>query len=413
MNSPRRDALQVFMDVVEDGAYANLRLKEVRREPNEQAYVSSLVYTALEHLKWADYMLAFYVKPQKKVIRNILRLGVAELFFMDTPDHAAVNGAVELTKVCGKGALAGLVNGVLRRMLRERDSLPPLPNDPVARLSIQYGCPDWIAREWLDRFGEQDTVRMLAYTPPAMEIRAQFPFTNEELAAQLKVPYTRGHVDENCFRLNESIPVASLPLFQEGKITIQSEGAMAICRFMGDMRGKQVLDACAAPGGKSAYLWSLTKGDIGLTCYELHAHRAELMERTFARLHVQAKCETKDASRIPEDAEPCFDAVLLDVPCSGLGLLREKPDVALHRQESDLIELCRNQAALLQNCARLVRPGGTMCYSTCTISLRENEQQVEAFLQGHSEYVLEDQRQLLPQRDATGGFYMARMKRCI
>ena len=413
MNSPRRDALQVFMDIVEDGAYANLRLKEVRRETREQAYVSFLVYTALEHLKWTDYMLAFYVKPQKKVVRNILRLGVAELFFMDTPDHAAVNGAVALTKECGKGAMASLVNAVLRRMLRERDSLPPLPAEPVARLSIQYGCPEWIVGEWLERFGEAETIQLVSYAPPAMEIRAQYPFTNEELAAQLKVPFSRGQVDDNCFRLGKSIPMASLDLFQEGKIAIQGEGAMAICRFLGDMRNKRVLDACAAPGGKSSYLWSLTEGNIDLTCWELHPHRVELMERTFARLHVQAKCEVRDASLIPEDAEPCFDAVLLDVPCSGLGLIREKPDVGLHREESDVKALAKIQAALLESCSRLVVPGGTLCYSTCTISLRENEQQVEAFLKGHPGYVLEDQCQLLPQRDGTGGFYMARMKRCI
>ena len=413
MNSPRRDALQVFMDVVEVGAYANLRLKEVHRSPSEQAYVSSLVYTALEHMKWADYMLSFYVKPQKMVVRNILRLGVAELFFMDTPDHAAVNGAVELAKACGKGAMSGLVNGVLRRMLRERDSLPPLPSDPVARLSIQYGCPEWIVRAWLERFGEAETTALLSYEPPSMEIRAQYPYTAEELAAELQVPYARGRVDDNCFRLAESLPVASLPLFREGKIAIQGEGAMAICRFMGDMRGKKVLDACAAPGGKSAYLWSLTEGDIDLTCYELHPHRVELMQRTFARLHVTAKCVAQDASKLPEDASAVFDGVLLDVPCSGLGLLKEKPDVALHRQENDLIELCGTQAALLNSAARLVRPGGTLCYSTCTISRPENEQQVERFLQAHPEFELEDQRQLLPQRDGTGGFYMARMKRCI
>ena len=110
---------------------------------------------------------------------------------------------------------------------------------------------------------------------------------------------------------------------------------------------------------------------------------------------------------------PAFDGVLLDVPCSGLGLLKEKPDVALHRAENDVDALCRTQAALLDSCARLVKPGGVLCYSTCTISLRENEQQVEAFLKARSEYTLEDQRQLLPQRDGTGGFYMARMKRCI
>ena len=188
---------------------------------------------------------------------------------------------------------------------------------------------------------------------------------------------------------------------------------MAICRFLGDMRGKKVLDACAAPGGKSAYLWSLTEGHIDLTCWELHPHRVELMERAFARLHVQAKCEARDASQAPQDGAPGYDAVLLDVPCSGLGLLREKPDVALHREAQDIDALCRTQAALLESCARLVHPGGALCYSTCTISLRENEQQVEAFLKAHGEYALEEQRQLLPQRDGTGGFYMARMKRCI
>ena len=413
MNSPRRDALEIFMDVAEGGAYANLRLKELRREPSQIAYISSLVYTALEHMRWADYMLSFYVKPQKKVVRNILRLAVAELFFMDTPDHAAVNGAVELTKECGKGSLSGLVNGVLRRMLREKDDLPPLPQEPVARISIQYGCPEWIIREWIDRFGEVETVQLLCFEPPAMEIRAQYPFTSEALAEQLTVPYVRGRVDENCFRLTQSIPLSSLSLFREGKIAAQGEGAMAICRFLGDMRGKKVLDACAAPGGKSAYLWSLAAGDVDLTCYELHPHRVELMERAFARLHVQARCEARDASLIPEDADPCFDAVLLDVPCSGLGLLREKPDVALHRQEQDIDALCHTQASLLNGCARLVRPGGKLCYSTCTISLRENEHQVKAFLQAHKEYSLDDQRQLLPQREATGGFYMARMTKCI
>ena len=386
MNSPRRDALQVFMDVVEDGAYANLRLKEVQRTPSEQAYVSSLVYTALEHVKWADYMLSFYMKPQKKVVRNILRR---------------------------KGALSGLVNGVLRRMLRERDSLPPLPAEPVARLSIQFGCPAWIVNEWLDRFGEAETEKLLSFEPPALEIRAQWPFTSDALAAELTVPYARGQVDGNCFKLSESVPVSSLPLFREGKIAIQGEGAMAICRFLGDMRGKKVLDACAAPGGKSAYLWSLTEGHIDLTCWELHPHRVELMERAFARLHVQAKCEARDASQAPQDGAPGYDAVLLDVPCSGLGLIREKPDVALHREAQDIDALCRTQAALLESCARLVHPGGALCYSTCTISLRENEQQVEAFLKAHGEYALEEQRQLLPQRDGTGGFYMARMKRCI
>lgn len=412
MNSPRRDALQVIMDVLEDGAYANLRLKELHRDPSEGAFVNALVYTALEHARWSDYILSFYVKPQKRVIRNVLRLAMGEIFFMDTPDYAAVNGAVALAKECGKGASAGLVNGVLRRILRERDSLPPLPKDIVRRLSIQHGLPEWIVREWVERFGEADTTRMLETPAPAMEIRAQHPYTGEALEGALDVPFARGQVDGNCFRLARSLPVSS-PLFQEGKIAIQGEGAMAICRFMGDMTGKRVLDACAAPGGKSAYLYSLTKGDIELVCYELHPHRVALMEQTFERLHVKARCVEKDASLVSEGEDELFDAVLLDAPCSGLGLFREKPDVGLHREEQDVRALCGTQAALLEACARRIKPGGTLCYSTCTISKRENEEQVEAFLQEHPAFSLEEQRQLLPHLHGTGGFYMARMKRCF
>ena len=170
---------------------------------------------------------------------------------------------------------------------------------------------------------------------------------------------------------------------------------MAICRFMGDMRGKAVLDACCAPGGKSAYLWSLCHGDIQLNCWELHPHRLQLMQETFHRLGVQAQCRQQDASLPYLDYENAFDAVLLDVPCS------------------DVLALVRIQQQILDTCCRYVKPGGILVYATCTISLRENEEQIQHFLREHSEFSLVAERQLLPPEDGLGGFYMARMNRCI
>ena len=188
---------------------------------------------------------------------------------------------------------------------------------------------------------------------------------------------------------------------------------MAICRFMGDMRGKAVLDACCAPGGKSAYLWSLCHGDIQLNCWELHPHRLHLMQETFRRLGVQARCRQQDASLPCLDYENAFDAVLLDVPCSGLGLRQTKPDIGLHKEESDVLALVQIQQQILDTCCRYVKPGGILVYATCTISLRENEEQIRNFLREHSEFSLVAERQLLPPEDGLGGFYMARMNRCI
>ena len=412
MNSLRKDALLALVDIVEEGAYANLRLKQIKRSPQDTAFIGALVYASLEHLKWCDYMLSHYVKPQKKLARNILRMSLAELFFMSTPEHAAVNAAVELCKECGKGASSGLVNAVLRHILNDKDSLPPLPDDPLERLSVQFSCPKWALSEWLQRFGEADTEAMLSLEGPGMEVRAQYPYSSEALANALKVPYQRGKLDNNCFKLEKSLTLSSLPLFREGKIAVQGEGAMAICRFLGDVEGKRVLDACAAPGGKSAYLYSLTRGNIDLSCLDVHPHRVSLMSNTFTRLGVKASCVEMDATLPCEKFEKQFDAVLVDAPCTGLGLLREKPDLGLSKKETDRDSLAPLQQKLLNACCAYVKEGGTLVYSTCTVSQKENEEQVRAFLEMHPAFRLEAQRQLLPHIDGTGGFYMARMRLC-
>jgi 16S rRNA (cytosine967-C5)-methyltransferase len=421
----RRQALDALCDITDRGAYANLRVKQLTSSlPEREAKLAAaLVYHTLDHLLTIDYYLAHFVKgSQKPVIRGILRLGVCELLFLSTPAHAALNESVTLTKEIGKSGLSGFVNAVLRNIDRSRSSLPPFPVEPVARLSIQYSYPEWIVREWVTRFGEAETEALLSRPQSAIEVRAQYPFTRDELQAALPVKSSVNHLDENSLSLERGFDLAANPLFQQGKFTVMGESAMLACRALGDMRGKSVLDACSAPGGKSAYLASLSQNDISLTCFELHPHRKELLDKTLERLHVSAETLVKDAAEYDPTFEAAFDGVLIDAPCSGLGLLGDKPDIRYSKTDADITALVEIQKDILSSCARYVKPGGVLVYATCTISRRENEAQIDAFLRAYIEFELEEipislvnggQIQLLPHVHHTDGFYIARMRRCI
>ena len=421
----RRQALDALCDITDRGAYANLRVKQLTASlPEREANLAAaLVYHSLDHLLTIDYYLSHFVKgTQKPIIRGILRLGVCELLYLSTPAHAAINESVALTKEVGKSGLASFVNAVLRNIDRARASLPPFPAEPIARLSIQYSYPEWIVREWVSRFGEAQAEALLSHPVSRLEVRAQYPFTREELQQTLPVASEGNQLDENSLALASGFDLASHPLFLEGKFTVMGESAMLACRALGDMHGKRVLDACSAPGGKSAYLASLMQNDIHLTCCELHPHRKELLDKTLARLHVSAETMVKDAAVFDPAFEAAFDGVLIDAPCSGLGLLGDKPDIRYSKSEADITALVEIQKNILDVCARYVKPGGVLVYATCTISLRENEEQVAAFLRTHMEFTLEEipiplsnggQIQLLPHVHHTDGFFIARMRRCI
>ena len=421
----RRHALNALCDVTDRGAYANLRIKQLFHDlPERDAkYAAALVYTVLDHLLTVDYYLSYFVKGrQKPIIRGILRMGVCELLYLSTPSHAAVSECVQLTKDVGKGALSGFVNGVLRRIDRERDSLPPLPKKPCERLSVQYSYPEWIVAEWLHAFGEEQTEALLSRKSAPIEVRAQYPFARDELKQALPVESRINELDENSLALASGFDIASSPLFIEGKFTVMGQSAMLACRALGYVKGKRVLDACAAPGGKSAYIASLCENDVSLTCLELHPHRKELLDKTLERLHVQADTRVFDATEFDPDYESAFDAVLIDAPCSGLGLLGDKPDIRYSKSDADIDALVLIQEKILDVCCRYVKPDGVLVYATCTISARENEKNVESFLSKHSEFTLEQiplpltnggMLQLLPQIHDTDGFFIARMRRCI
>ena len=423
--NPRRIALEALLDIVERGAYANLVIKKrcATLPERESAQVASLVYTTLDHLLTVDYYLSHYTKgAQKPAVRMILRMGACELLFRATPAHAAVSESVQLAREIGKGALTGFVNAVLRALDRARDALPPLPTEPVERLSIQYSYPAWIVREWLEAYGETQAEALLASPAAPVEVRAQWPCTRDELRAALPVASRPGLWDENALLLESGFDFASSPLYAEGKLAIMGQAAMLACRALGELKGLRVLDACAAPGGKAAYLASLCQNEIALTCLELHAHRKALLERTLERMRVAADIRMQDASVYDAAFDGAFDAVLLDAPCSGLGLLADKPDIRYTKSDGDVESLAALQSLLLDVCCRYVRPGGLLLYATCTISRRENEGQIAAFLARTPAFSLERMPlplendgalQLLPHVHHTDGFYLARMRKCF
>ncbi|MBR0435872.1 MAG: 16S rRNA (cytosine(967)-C(5))-methyltransferase RsmB [Clostridia bacterium] len=409
MLSVRRAALETLVSIFEDGAYANLALKDAARTaaPSDVPYLYALVNETIVRGAYLDYVLSHFCKRQKRTVRNLLRMAGTELLFLNTPSHAVVNESVSLCREVGKAPSAGLVNAVLRRLDRERDALPPLPDDPEERLSIAYGVPRFLVREWLASYGEAETEALLMRKPVGTEVRAQYPFTTEELLEALPVGAERRPLDPNCVRLSESFDLEHSELFLSGKLAVQNEGAMLICRALGDVRGKKILDACAAPGGKTAYLASLSENTAELVAWELHPHRKALLDATLNRLHVRANTACIDATEPQEAYCGAFDAVLLDVPCSGFGLLADKPDVRLNKSERTIAELTGIQDRILDVCSRCVKRNGVLVYATCTISKRENGERVRAFLSAHPAFRLVSERQLLPTRDGTNGFYYA------
>lgn len=432
MISPRRAALMALLDITDKGAYANLRLKEALAglPEREARWVSAAVYTTLDHLLYIDYVLGHFAKGRiQPVIRGVLRLGTAQILYMGVPDSAACNESVELCKKIGKGKLAGYVNAVLRAVCRERDALPPLPEEPVERLSIGYSRPQWLVGEYVGRYGAEFTEALFSAQAPGMTLRAQRPYTRDALAGALRergVDYHVGRLDSNALRLAKGLDAAKEPLFQAGKATVQSESAMLVCRLvLASFRpGMRILDACAAPGGKTAYLSHLMGGEGRIDAWELHPHRVELLKKTLERLHVENAAVTlRDAAEPMPGLAGAYDAVLIDAPCSGLGVFG-KPDARYAKTDEIVQGLAALQKRLLDACAPYVRPGGALVYATCTISQRENEGQIGAFLAEHGDFapgnmsalpacLLERAKggtlQLFPHMDDTEGFFMARL----
>jgi 16S rRNA (cytosine967-C5)-methyltransferase len=356
-----------------------------------------------------------------------LRLGVFQLAFMDrVPAHAAVGESVELAKRHSRGG-AGLVNAVLRRAAKEaRPLIDALPDQTPAEAALRHSHPLWIAELWFEQLGPAAARALMAADnePAEAAIRANtLRITPPELTDRLPVPARATELPEGLL-LEAPFDAFSSPLWRDGLFMPQSRAAQAVSRALGPQPGERVLDLCAAPGGKTTHLAALMRNDGLVTAVERHPGRAEALQRTAARMGAEIV-----SVLVADAAEPIggtYDRVLVDPPCSDLGTLASRPDARWRKQPDDVAQLAELQQRILERGAQALRPGGVMVYSTCTISPRENERQIEAFLGRHADFQLDDMpsdlpvwdhptvprvRQTLPHRDGTDGFFIARMRR--
>lgn len=439
----RMVALDVLLDVHQRGAYASLALDERLNknrilDPRDKRLATELAYGTLENQLRLDYMIDFFLdrKDVEVLVRDILRMGVYQLFFLDrVPGSAAVDEAVKLTRAKDREAYTGLVNAILRNMLRDKQRITyPKPSEEPARfLSVMHSLPQWIVEALIEAYGLAGARAIAEYRAPEPTVTVR-PNTArisvEEFAAYVR----RRHFDvqpgivPGAFRLKKPGDLTAEPEYQRGLFSIQGESSMLAVQALDPQRGWTVLDACAAPGGKTALLAERMHGTGRIQAWDVHEHRVELLRAMVRRLHLDnVRPAQRDALLFRQELERAMDAVLIDAPCSGLGVMLNKPDVK-YRQTPEAVEaLTHMQSMLLDTCCRYVKPGGVLVYSTCSILPAENQNQITAFLQKHPEFALEGlaermpealrerveqgQLQLLPYRDGIDGFYIARMVR--
>ncbi len=441
--------LEILTEVTEHGGYSHIVLRETLEkyqylDKRERAFITRVTEGTLEHMLELDYILDQFskvsTKKMKPVIRNILRSAVYQIKYMDSvPDSAVCNEAVKLAARKGFGGLRGYVNGVLRTVAREIDTVQ-YPSDPLRRMSVCYSMPEWILRLWLGAYDPETVEAMLRsfQEEQPLTIRCnQTKVTPEELKKHLEqegVTAAEHPYLPYALQISGYDYLGRLDSFRDGEFYVQDISSMLVCELASPKAGDRVIDVCAAPGGKSLHMAELIASADGpaggsVEARDLTWQKVELIEENIRRSGLtNISAIRQDALQFTPDAVETADIVLADLPCSGLGVIGKKPDLKYKTTEAGITELAGLQRRILENVQAYVKPGGRLVYSTCTVSPAENQDNVRWFLQQHPEYRLCDIRpllcgqlqdgvrdggclQLLPGVHKSDGFFIAIMEK--
>mgnify|MGYP005759701719 FL=1 len=431
----REAALRALVACEQQGAWSDGFLKKILRtaglDSRDAALTTRLCFGVLQDRLLLDHYLGklstVKLEKMEPAIRNALRLGAYQVLFLDrVPDHAAVSEAVDLARKGSKNPRsAGLVNGVLRSLVRQKDSLEP-PEDPAVR----YSHPRWLADLFTRRLGREEAAALMAADngePPTCAQVNTTKATVEAVADSLRaegVEVTPHPWLPNCLLLSHTGSLEELAAFREGLFYIQDAAAKLAVLAADPREGMDVLDACAAPGGKSFAAAIAMEGRGKVVSCDIHPHKMDLIRAGAKRLGLDCiTAQVLDGKECKEEYLDGFDLVLADVPCSGLGIIRKKPDIR-YKDPKPLEGLPRVQKAILDNVCRYVKPGGVLLYATCTLLERENEDVVRAFLDKHKDFTLEGFQvpgdfegardgmvTCWPHRHGTDGFFFAKLRR--
>jgi len=400
-----------------------------------------LAYGVIRHLLTLDHILSFYIKESGQgvtpAIRDVLRLAVYQMGYLDKiPERAAVNEAVEAAKKSGGRGAAGFVNAVLRSYLRNPGKVryPDPKAAPYSCLSLEYSYPEWLAKRWVGRVGFDEASALMAAgnaTPP-LTLRVNTLKTDRDTLVRLL-----GEAGIGCspttyapygVTLETGSPVTELPGYKEGLFAVQDEAAQLVPLLLSPKAGDRILDACAAPGGKSAHIAALAGGEVKVVAMDIGLDKTRVLTENIRRLGASNVMPFIADAGAPLPFKDHFDSTLLDAPCSALGVIRRRPEIKYARLEKDIKRLAALQARMLRNLALAIRPGGVLVYSVCSTEPEEGELQVEGFLKEDVGFVLEDARAFLPlgagelvteggymrtwpHLQGTDGFFAARLRK--
>ena len=440
-DTARQIALEVICAVIDGGAYANIALNKTLRtkktDDRDRRFITELVYGTIKAKGTLDWLLSqLSARPLAKidkVILNILRMGLYQIFYLDkVPASAACNESTELAKAASHAGAAKFVNGILRSAVRGREAGTLLFSDKSADAALNLALtklhPLWL-KHWLKQFGEEETEKLLDYNnlPPVLSLRTNTLKTTR--SSLLEVLQTAGFEAAPSKWCEEGIictKTAGLSALMEkapDAFYMQDESSMLVAHAVCPQPGMTVLDLCAAPGGKTTHIAQLMQNKGRIYACDIHPHKMELIKENAVRLGIDIiEPVLMDASVFKPEWADSADCVLVDAPCSGFGVLRRRAEARWRKNKKDLKVFPPLQKAILQNAARYVKPGGRLVYSTCTLEQAENNLLVSEFLKANTEFEYAGFRhpltgetinelQLLPQRDNVDGFYICVMRR--
>lgn len=396
----RKTVFKALKKVTADGAYSNIaldaQLKNSPLDERDKRFAANLFYGVLENERLLDYIISKLVTNKgtkiEKDVRLILRMGIYQLKYMDkVPDNAAVNESVKLAKEIGMARVSGFINGMLRSFIRMNKTveLPDINKNKQLHLSLKYSCPIWLIELWLSAYSEEICVAVMESLSgrPPIYARVNNTVTNTDKA--IKSIENDGAQAaavswiENAIAISASGSIEELEVYKNGEIHIQDLSSQLCCSMLDAKEGCTVLDVCAAPGGKSFTIAQILNNKGKVVSCDIHEHRVKLIQNGARRLKldcVDARC--RDALCGEKIEAEC---VLCDVPCSGLGIIRRKPDIKNKKPET-IAELPQLQYDILCASAENVKKGGTLIYSTCTLNPEENEKVIERFLSENDEF---------------------------
>ena len=442
----RDEALTILTKILREGAYSNIALKQGLDKSSlsrvDKALVTEIVNGTLKNLIKIDWIISQFTANNKSKIsplaEDIIRCGVYQIFYLDrVPDSAVCNECAELARKHSHEGVVKFVNGVLRNIARNKDGvkLPERSDMPERYLSIMYSHPEWMVKKWAGDYGLSFTEDLLKAnnTAPLVSVRANsLKTTREKLKEMLikeGIECEDGTYYSEALYLKGTSSIDALEAYKQGLFQVQDESSMLAAKILDPKPGELIIDVCSAPGGKATHMAELMKNEGKILARDVHDHKLRLISQSCKRLGITiVEPQLYNAKSLDGALVQKADRVMVDAPCSGLGVIRRKPDMRWKKEPDDFRELMRIQTSIMETSSRYVKKGGVLIYSTCTLNKNENLGVVESFLNKTSGFYLEDISKLLPEHlevktapqgylelypniHGTDGFFIARLKR--